>query len=149
GEKKDTYATQVRVPEYFWYDPMNPEDWAGFRLQGGEYQAIAPEGDRLVSQSLGLSLTRWTGSFNGIEATWLRWADLRGNLLLTAEEQERQRADQEHQRADQERQRAESAELQVQQIVRNLLQSGMTAEQVAAATGLSSEQIDQWRTTQN
>jgi Uma2 family endonuclease len=142
GEKKRTYATQVRVPEYFWYDPMNPDDWAGFQLYGGAYQAIAPESDRLVSHSLGLSLTRWTGTFKGIEATWLRWADLDGNLLLTAEEQERQRA-------DQERQRAESAESQVQQIVCNLLQSGMTPEQVATATGLSPEQVERWRAKQN
>lgn len=129
GEKKDIYATQLHVPEYFWYDPMNPEDWPGFRLQSRHYEPIALEGDRLESQSPGLWLTRWHGQFKGIEATWLRWADANGCLLLTPTEQERRRAD--------------DGAAQVRQIVRNLLQRGMTAEEVAEVTGVSLEQIKQ------
>jgi len=48
GEKKRIYATQLHVPEYFWYDPMNPNDWAGFRLQGNTYGAIALENGRFA-----------------------------------------------------------------------------------------------------
>lgn len=71
----------------------------------------------MQGQILGLYLTRWQGRFKGIEATWLRLANPDGSLLLTAEELERQRAEQ--------------AEAQVQQIVRNLLQTGMAVDQVA------------------
>lgn len=37
-EKKQIYQNQLRVPEYFWFDPFNPEDWAGFALQNGVYE---------------------------------------------------------------------------------------------------------------
>ncbi|MEB3339075.1 MAG: Uma2 family endonuclease, partial [Leptolyngbyaceae bacterium] len=29
GVKKLIYQNRMHVPEYFWYDPFNPEDWAG------------------------------------------------------------------------------------------------------------------------
>jgi Uma2 family endonuclease len=32
GEKKLISQNRMRVPEYFWYDPFNSEDRAGFRL---------------------------------------------------------------------------------------------------------------------
>ena len=157
GEKKQIYQTQMHVPEYFWYDPFNPDDWAGFQLQGGSYQAIVPnEQGHLMSQMLRLALVRWQGDYKGVEARWLRWAQLDGTLLLTPAEQEnqraeqerqraeqeRQRAEQENQRAEQERQRADRAESQVTQIARNLLQTGMTATQVMQMTGLTTEQLE-------
>lgn len=40
---------------------------------------------------VGLNLTLWKGSFEGVEDTWLRWCDAEGNLILTGQE----RADQE------------------------------------------------------
>ncbi len=156
-EKKLIYQNRMHVPEYFWYDPFNAEDWAGFRLVGGTYQPIALNDQAaMVSEVLGLTLIRWQGIFKNVEARWLRWAYPDGALLLTAEEQERQRADQEQQRADQEqqradqerqradqeRQRADQAEIQVQQIARNLLQTGMPIEQVAQLTGLAIAQIE-------
>ncbi len=162
-EKKLIYQNQMHVPEYFWYDPFQVDDWAGFRLIGGTYQAIAREDDRLTSEVLGLGLLRWQGTFKSVETTWLRWAYPDGSLLLTAEEQaqqqaaqeqqqterERQRADQAQQRADQERQRAEQerqradrAENQVQQIARNLRQTGLPISQIAQITGLAIAEIE-------
>ncbi|BAY10342.1 Uma2 family endonuclease [Calothrix sp. NIES-2098] len=158
GEKKLIYQNQMRVPEYFWFDPFNPDDWAGFSLGSGVYQPITPNAEnQLVSQALGLALLRWQGTYKGVNITWLRWATLDGELLPTAEEkalqwaeqerqraeQETQRAEQETQRAEQERQRAERAELQLQQTARNLLLSGMTAAQVANITGLSESEIEE------
>ncbi|MGI0488388.1 Uma2 family endonuclease [Pantanalinema rosaneae CENA516] len=147
-EKKQVYQNQMRVPEYFWFDPFNPDDWAGFSLQQGNYQPIAVnDHNQLVSHSLELALVRWQGAYKGIETTWLRWATLNGELLLTAEEialQEHQRAEQECQRAEQERQRAEQAESQLQQTVRNLYQTGMPIAQIAQLTQVSPEQIQHW-----
>ncbi|OUL35836.1 hypothetical protein BV372_09600 [Nostoc sp. T09] len=150
-EKKLIYQNQMRVPEYFWFDPFNPDDWAGFSLGSGVYQPIVANAEnKLVSQALGLALLRWQGTYKGVNTTWLRWATLDGELLPTAEEkarqwaeQERQRAEQETQRAEQERQRAERAELQLQQTARNLLRSGMTAAQVAQITSLSESEIEE------
>jgi Uma2 family endonuclease len=101
GKKKDIYQNQLHVPEYFWYDPFNSQDWAGFQLQAGTYRPIAPDNQgQLVSQVLQLALVQWFGTYKGIETTWLRWANLDGSLLPTAEERERQRAEAERQRAE-------------------------------------------------
>ncbi|MEH1855936.1 MAG: Uma2 family endonuclease [Nostoc sp.] len=141
--KKLIYQNQMRVPEYFWYDPFNPDDLAGFSNEKGVYQPIAANTqNQLVSQSLGLALQLWQGNYKGINATWLRWAMSLGELLPTPEEKERQRAEQEHQRAEQERQRADKAESQLLQTARNLLESGMTIEQVARLTGLNKSEIE-------
>jgi hypothetical protein len=143
NEKKLIYQNQLRVSEYFWFDPFNPNDWAGFFLQQGVYQPLSLNAqNQLISQSLGLALQRWQGNYKGIDATWLRWATLEGELLPTPEEQERLRADSESLRADSERLRAEQAESQLQQTVRNLLAEGMGVEQVARLTGLSVAQVE-------
>lgn len=136
NEKKLIYQNQMRVPEYFWYNPFNPDDLAGFSIQQGVYQPITVNAqNQLLSQSLGLALQLCPGNYKGIDATWLRWATIRGELLPTPEEKERQRAEQEKQRADQ-------AESQLLQTARNLLESGMTVEQVAKLTGLNRSEIE-------
>lgn len=103
-EKKQIYQDKMRVSEYFWYDPFNSEDFAGFFLNSGVYQPLAfnPQG-WLISRSLGLALVRWTGKYRGVTTVWLRWATLLGEVLLTGHElaeQERERAEQERERAD-------------------------------------------------
>ncbi|MBO3457528.1 Uma2 family endonuclease [Aetokthonos hydrillicola Thurmond2011] len=151
NEKKLIYQNQLRVSEYFWFDPFKPDDWAGFFLKQGIYQPLNfNEQNQLVSQSLNLALQLWQGTYKGIDATWLRWARIKGELLLTYEEQERSRAEQERLRAEQERSRAEKAELQLEQVqlqlqqtARNLLQAGMEVMEVARITGLSVSQVEQ------
>lgn len=110
-EKKLIYQNQLRVPEYFWFDPFEPDDLAGFALHQGLYQPIPPDNQgRLISQRLGLALVRWQGVFKEVEALWLRWATLDGVLLPTDREernQAREQAEREQQRAERERQRAE------------------------------------------
>ncbi len=121
-EKKRIYQSQMRVPEYFWYDPFNPEDFQGFRLQGSVYQPIEPdEQGRLISQQLELALVKWSGSYREIDTVWLRWATLEGELLPTTEEI----AEQERQRAEQQRQRAELAEQQLEQLKQQLIERGI------------------------
>jgi Uma2 family endonuclease len=94
-DKKVIYQDQLRVPEYFWYDPWTGE-LSGFLLRDGVYVPIeADEHGRLLSERLGLMLMRWTGEFQGTEGTWLRWAALDAGLLptpLEVAELERQRA---------------------------------------------------------
>ncbi|BAZ15574.1 hypothetical protein NIES4071_74460 [Calothrix sp. NIES-4071] len=152
-EKKLVYQNQMRVPEYFWFHPFDPSDWAGFSWQNQIYQPINPNAQgQLVSQVLGLALVRWQGDYKGVKnITWLRWATLDGQLLPNPEElaeqgqqraeQEQQRAEQEQQRAEQEKQRADNAESQLKQVAANLLKQGMTIEQVAQLTGLSELQV--------
>ena len=138
-EKKQVYQDKLRVPEYFWYDPFNPSDWAGFTLRGGVYQPLTPNAqNQLVSQAMGLALVRWQATYKDIDATWLRWATFNGELLPTPQEI----AEQQRQRAEQERREKELANSQLQQVVLNLLQDGMSVEQVARLTGFAETQVE-------
>jgi Uma2 family endonuclease len=87
GKKKRIYQDQLKVAEYFWFDPQKPDDWAGFELVGGKYRELAVDANhRLLSQQLGLTLVRWQGVHEGLDRVWLRWATLDGELLPTKEE---------------------------------------------------------------
>jgi Uma2 family endonuclease len=123
GEKKQVYQDQLRVPEYFWYDPFSGE-LAGFRLRGPVYEPITPGSNgRLYSEPLDLLLAPWEGRFHGITAPWLRWYTRDGLLLpTTAEiaEEERRRADEERARAEQERTRAEQERARAEEALRRV-----------------------------
>jgi Uma2 family endonuclease len=152
-QKKQIYQDQMRVSEYYWFDPFRPEDLAGFVMQHGVYQPIAPiSQNRLISPALDLALVRWEGIYKKIPAVWLRWASLSGEVLPIAEEiaeQERERAvlaqqqaNQAQQQANLAQQRADSAESQIRQVVLNLLQTGMPIAQISQITGLSEPEIE-------
>jgi hypothetical protein len=76
----------MRVPEYFWYDPFNPEDWKGFRLINGVYKPLELVEGGYISEQTNLKLVLWEGSFKGLNIVWLRWANLEGELLPTQQE---------------------------------------------------------------
>jgi Uma2 family endonuclease len=105
--KKDIYQNQLKVAEYFWFDPFNPDDFHGFKLNRGVYEELPFSNNGFLSQQLGLKLIHWHGLYKKVKATWLRWATLDGNLLLLPVEIEAQRAEVEAQRAKAEAQRAE------------------------------------------
>ena len=123
--KKDIYQNQMRVPEYFWYDPFAPEDFAGFRLVGNTYQQMTWEEKGYFSEGMQLYLTRWEGDNEGVTTTWLRWADVEGNILPTRGEiaqqaqqetrEAKQEAQQAQQQAQQAQQQAQQAEQEAQQ----------------------------------
>ncbi|HEY9907317.1 MAG TPA: Uma2 family endonuclease [Thermosynechococcaceae cyanobacterium] len=133
-EKKLIYQNQMRVPEYFWYDPFNPDDFAGFGLHLGVYEPLPfDDRGRLISRSLDLALVRWQGAYKGIEAPWLRWETLEGDLVLIDRElveQEQQRSFQEHQRADQEQQRADQEQQRADRLAAELRKLGIDPDRV-------------------
>lgn len=101
GEKKRVYQDQMRVPEYFRFDPFNPADRAGFALIGGRYEPLPTDADgNLWSARLGLKLTLWSGRYLSVDGTWLRWTMPDGTLLPTWAEAERAHAQAERQRAE-------------------------------------------------
>ena len=110
-DKKEVYQNQMRVPEYFWYHPFHPEDFAGFRLNGRSYQPLNLEENGYFCESLQLYLTRWEGNYEGVTTTWVRWADLDGNLLPTRGEI----AQQAQAQAQQAQAQAQQAQAQAQQ----------------------------------
>ena len=93
--KKDLYQSRFHTHEYFWFSPETLE-FAGFRLIGRTYEAIAPNSaGRLWSEVLELYL--------GVQESRLRYFDAQGRLVLAPEEdaaQAQQQAEQAQRRAD-------------------------------------------------
>jgi Uma2 family endonuclease len=86
-EKKRIYQDRLRVAEYFWFDPWNPDDFAGFALTDGRYRPLLPRAPgRIPSPLLELDLCWWDGVYLNVEARWIRWATPDGRLLLTEAE---------------------------------------------------------------
>lgn len=107
GPKKAIYERTFRTPDYFIFDPFDPESLQGWRLDLGKgYQPLAPnENGWLWSETLGLWVGPWEGVINREPATgtctWLRFYDREGNLVPLPQEAAQQQAEQEHQRAEQ------------------------------------------------
>ncbi len=108
-EKFRVYQDVLRVPNYYWFDPFDPSDSAGFELVGGRYRPL-PKDLRggLACPALGLYLRLWEGTYLGLTIQWWRWANPQEQLLLFPEELAVQQAEAEYQRAEVEYQRAEA-----------------------------------------
>jgi hypothetical protein len=108
GSKLRDYA-RIGVTYYVIFDPdaqLQAKILHVYALREGKY---APMKGQWLPE-VGLGLTLWRGSFEGTDATWLRWCDHAGDIIATGAEraeQERERAEQERERAEQERERAE------------------------------------------
>lgn len=93
-KKLGIYA-RMKVRYYAIFDPellLSDELLRVYELQKDRY--IAKTNTKL--DVIGLGLTQWKGVFEKKSATWLRWTDTAGNLLLTGEEgreQEYERAE--------------------------------------------------------
>lgn len=119
NEKKLIYQDRLRVPEYFWFDPLNCE-WAGFALHDGVYQPLLPDAQgRLLSHQYGLALVKWDGEYSRETGCWLRWALLDGALLPT-----------EHELAEQERVAKEGAMIKAQKLAAKLRELGIDPDQL-------------------
>ncbi len=167
--KKQLYLEKMRVPEYFWYDPFDSENWSGFRLKGSGYEPIQMDQGGMQSDCLGLRLVRWEGSYYEANAVWLRWAYQDGTLIptqleLAIEAQQQadlaqqqadlaqQQAEQEHlraelaqQQAEQEHLRAELAQQQAEQEHLRAEQEHLRAEQEHLRADLAQQQVEQER----
>ncbi len=109
GTKKAVYERSFRTPDYFVFDPFDPNSLQGWHLATSQgYQPLVPnERDWLWCETLGFWLGTWEGTIDRETAVWLRFYDEAGNLVLLPEEAEHQRAEAERQRAEAERQRAD------------------------------------------
>jgi Uma2 family endonuclease len=157
-ERKREFYEAYGVEEYYLYDPDRLR-LAGWLRQ--EEQLVAIESmEGWVSPRLGIRFSQVQGELeiyrpdgrkflSSVELDRLAEQERqRAELERQRAEQEQQRADREQQRADreqqradQEQQRAEQAEAQLQQVVQYLLRSGMALEQIAAATGVEIDRV--------
>jgi len=79
-------------------------------------------------EELGVGLTLWEGSFEGMSARWLRWQDSSGQVLLTGDEraeQEAERAKRESERADREAERADREAERAERMAARLRELGI------------------------
>jgi len=139
GESKfQTYAT-LGAKYYVILDHLRQaqdEILTVYELVDGHYQA---RGDYLLPE-VDLSLQFWDGTFEGMSWSWLRWCDLDGTMIPTADdraeqaqvladraiseaeqakaqvEQERERVEQAQELVDQEKERADRAMSEAEQI---------------------------------
>ncbi|MBI2565494.1 MAG: Uma2 family endonuclease [Candidatus Schekmanbacteria bacterium] len=93
---------RMRVLYYIIFDPeahLSGEPLKCMEVSGAEtYRPVAPE----LLPDVGLGVTIWRGTFEGLTGEWLRWQDSEGRLILTGAERaerERERAELEHEHA--------------------------------------------------
>ena len=125
------YERAIRVPYYGIYE-VKKALVEVYQLVNGRYQLMpANERGHYPIEPLGVELGIWQGVYQNQEWPWLRWWDIEGNLLLTAEErleQERQEKELAQQRAEQERQRAEQERQRAERLAEQLRALGIEPE---------------------
>ena len=144
GEVAAKFAGYARfgVPCYVIFDPLTlvqKEPVRAYqRTPAGDYRPCAYD----ILPGIGLGLRLWRGGFDNLHATWLRWLDASGELVLTGAEradrersragqaesradQAESRADQERSKADQERSRADQAESRADRLAARLRAHGI------------------------
>ncbi|XXY50482.1 Uma2 family endonuclease [Sorangium sp. So ce269] len=87
-DKMRIYAKLLHVPEYYLFDPFTGVLEAhALDLATMSYVPVAPGaiGD-VMSPRLHLGLGVRRGTYNGLEADWLRWLDAEGRALPTGDE---------------------------------------------------------------
>jgi Uma2 family endonuclease len=126
------YEQVLQVPHYLVFSRYSNR-LRDFKLVNGRYQeqTLDRGSPRAWLPDLGIGMGVWQGEFEGITRQWLRWYDESGNWILTP--------------AEREALRAENAEAKVYEIANNLLQMGMSIDQVAHATGLTTTEVEQLR----
>ena len=93
GEKLRVYRDELRVSDYFVYDPDSSE-LLGWRLEKRRYVPLEADAHgRLPCAELELSLGTWEGEFVTDVGTWLRFFDREGHVVPTPEEAANQRTD--------------------------------------------------------
>jgi Uma2 family endonuclease len=140
--KFEVYEQIVQVQNYIVYNEET-EELRYFRLIKGQYQEqpIAPTNPRLWIPELEIGLAIAPGEFDDLEQSWLRWCDRQGNPFPTDTERAIAQETEARQREAEARQREIILREQVNQTVRNLLKLGLSAQQVAEATGLSAAAV--------
>lgn len=113
-KKKELYEQVFHTSEYYCYDPAD-QTLIGWHLQSGRYVEQTPNAEsRLWSDVLQMWLGTWEGEFQERQATWLRFFDADGQLVLIRAEAEHQRAEAAEAEAEAERQRAGALEAELE-----------------------------------
>ncbi|HIK11234.1 MAG TPA: Uma2 family endonuclease [Oscillatoriaceae cyanobacterium M33_DOE_052] len=131
--KWDVYERILRVPYYVVFSRYSNR-MRGFKLDGGRYreQPINPENPQFWIPEIKLGLGVWSGEYEGINRSWLRWYDAQGNWVPTDVELALAEAERATAEAEQERQKRS-------QLASKL--KSLSPEQLAAL-GISLEELE-------
>lgn len=111
GSKLRRYA-EWGIPYYVVFDPFHELSETTLCVYEYGFGKRYRPRDNWELPAAGLSLTLWTGAFEGVTDTWLRWCDRGGQVIPTGNE----RATRETERATREAERAARAEAEVAQL---------------------------------
>ncbi|HLO88942.1 MAG TPA: Uma2 family endonuclease, partial [Nostocaceae cyanobacterium] len=86
------YEQAIRVPFYGIYE-VQKASVEVYHLVDGHYELVpANKRGHYPILPLGVELGIWQGQYQNMQAPWLRWWDLQGNLLLSSDEKAQQLA---------------------------------------------------------
>ena len=87
GQKKELYASELSVKEYYVYDPLGEivPNFIGFRLTDGVYQDINFVNNRLPSETLGLELGEHEGELRLYDPNTFNWLQTSSERAENAE----------------------------------------------------------------
>jgi Uma2 family endonuclease len=139
------YEQILQVPNYVIFEPDTGALEVCRLDDSGHYQLEpADVSNRYWIAEINLFLGTWQGVRENRTGYWLRWWDENRELLLWGSElaaKEQQEKDAAQQRAEQERQRAEQERQARLNAVPQLLQMGLSVEQIAQALSFSVEEV--------
>jgi len=148
GDKKDLYASVIKVKEYFLFDPdgryLQPS-LMGYRLTDGVYLPIQPVDWRLPSDVLGLELVEEAGELRLFDRLTNDWVLKPEEEEAEARRQAEEEAQQEFFARQQAEARAEQAEVKVQQEYFARQQAETKAQQEYLARQQAEDELAQLR----
>jgi Uma2 family endonuclease len=165
--KWEVYERILRVPFYVVYDRYD-NHLRVFAMQGDRYQEVSLDANnpRFWLEKLGLGLGLWQGQHKGVEGRWLRWYDANGQWISTAieakqvaeaqaetdrsareaaeaqAETDRSAREAAETQAETDRSAREAAEAKLTSAIPQLLNLGLTTEQIANSLGLTIAQVE-------
>jgi Uma2 family endonuclease len=145
------YERIIHIAYYGIYE-INTGKLEVYNWVNGSYRLMQPNKQgRYLIEPLEVELGLWSGTYQNQTLLWLRWWDTSGNMLLIGSERaeierqraeaEHERAEAEHERAETERRNAETAKKAQRDAIPQLLELGLTIEQIAPIISLSVEEV--------
>ena len=125
---KLAHYAAIKVNYYVIFDPLQKLKKGVLRVYALERSQYKLMKEPYFFPEAGIGLKLWQGTFEGKEATWLRWCDERGKLIPTGHEraeQEKRRAVKAQQQTRQEKQRAAAAEEKAKRLADKLRKLGV------------------------
>lgn len=123
--KWEVYERILRIPYYIVFSRYTNE-LRIFELKGTQYQELTLSDKRFWFSELELGLGLWQGSYQGVDALWMRWYDATDNWIPTPVEL----AVQSSNRAEVERQQRQLAEQRAERLAARLRELGVNPEEL-------------------